>query len=414
MPNISEIAPAAPPGKVRSMSEVRVEVDHVWKKFRRGELHSSLRDLLPAVMRRLLGKGPRAAELQKGDFWAVRDLNFRLHAGEALGIIGPNGAGKSTTLKILSRILKPNSGSIKVQGRLSALIEVAAGFHPDLTGRENVFLNGAILGMTRREIQQQLDAIVAFSGVEKFIDTPVKRYSSGMQARLGYAVAAHLNPDILLVDEVLSVGDAQFQRKCVENMKERLRKGTAVIFISHNMPAVVDLCPRSLVLNGGECIFDGPSHEATARYMELLRDGEARTTSGRVEVLGWQFEPSKAQLRPGDPFTFEFRVRFRDTLEQPTFSLIVHRLADQLRIYDMAFQECGLAPRTYRAGEEVTVRVSGRMNLLRGVYTLGFNLFIPSEHEFAYRDPYLFQFTVQEDSSYAGMVDLGCRAEELA
>jgi lipopolysaccharide transport system ATP-binding protein len=395
------------------MSEVRVEVDRVWKKFRRGELHTSLRDLLPALGRRLFGRPAQRGQLRANDFWAVRDLSFQLRGGEALGIIGPNGAGKSTTLKILSRILRPNSGTVRIHGRLSALIEVAAGFHPDLTGRENIYLNGAILGMRRREIDTQLDAIIAFSGVEKAIDTPVKRYSSGMQARLGYAVAAHLEPDILLVDEVLSVGDAQFQRKCVENMKERLKKGTAVIFISHNMPAIVDLCPRALVLNAGVCVYDGPASEATARYMRLLRDGEARSSSGRVEVLGWKFEPPEGLLRPGEPFAFEFRVRFREALDCPTFGVIVHRLADQLRVYDMAMQECGLASRRYEAGEEATVRVRGCMNLLRGVYTLGFNIFIPSEHEFAYRDLYLFQFTIQEDSSYAGLVDLACEAEEV-
>ncbi len=395
------------------MGDVRVEVDRVWKKFRRGEMHLSLRHFLPALARRLLGRGPRSAQLQQDDFWAVRDLSFQLRGGEALGIIGPNGAGKSTTLKLLSRILRPTSGTMKVNGRLSALIEVAAGFHHDLTGRENIFLNGAILGMTRREIAAQLDAIIAFSGVEPFIDTPVKRYSSGMQARLGYAVAAHLSPDILLVDEVLSVGDAQFQRKCVENMKERSKKGTAVIFISHNMPAVVDLCPRSLVLNAGECIFDGPSSEATARYMDLLRDGQARSSTGPVEVLGWTFDPPGAVLSPGESFAFEFRVRFREALDRPTFSLIVHRLADQLRLYDMAVQECGLAPRRYEAGEEVSVRVAGRAHLLRGVYSLGFNIYLPSAASFAHRDPYLVQFTVQEDSSFAGMVDLACRAEEV-
>jgi lipopolysaccharide transport system ATP-binding protein len=394
-------------------NEVRVETDRVWKKFRRGELHTSLRDLLPALARRLLGRGPTAPQLQANDFWAVRDLSFQLRAGEALGIIGPNGAGKSTTLKILSRILRPNSGRIQIHGRLSALIEVAAGFHPDLTGRENVFLNGAILGMTRREIASRLDAIVAFSGVEKFLDTPVKRYSSGMQARLGYSVAAHLEPDILLVDEVLSVGDAQFQRKCVENMKERLRNGTAIIFISHNMPAVVDLCPRCLVLNAGQCVFEGPSAEATARYMELLRGDEARTSTGRCELLGWRFDPPGDEaLRPGEPFTFEFRLRFREAVEAPTFSLVVHRLSDQLRVYDTAMQECGLAARHYRAGEEVTVRVRGNMNLLRGLYTIGFVVCVPNEQEFLYRELYLHQFTVHEDASYAGVVDLACRAEE--
>ncbi len=314
---------------------------------------------------------------------------------------------------MLSRILRPNAGRVRIHGRLSALIEVAAGFHPDLTGRENVFLNGAILGMTRREIADRLDAIVAFSGVEKFLDTPVKRYSSGMQARLGYAVAAHLEPDVLLVDEVLSVGDAQFQRKCVENMKERLAKGTTVIFISHNMPAVVDLCPRSLVLNAGECVFDGPSGEATARYMELLRGGEARCSSGRCELLGWRFEPSGgATLRPGDEFAVEFRMRFREAVQRPTFSLIVHRLADQLAFMTWRRRSAVWRRGITRSGRKWTSRVTGRAHLLRGVYTLGFNVFIPSEHAFAYRDPYLHQFTIQEDSSYAGMADLACRAEE--
>jgi lipopolysaccharide transport system ATP-binding protein len=394
------------------MSDTCVEAEGVWKRFHRGEQHGNLRTLLPALASRLLGRGSGPAALGADDFWAVRDLSFTLRRGEGIGIIGPNGAGKSTTLKILSRILRPNRGRVRIRGRLSALIEVAAGFHPDLTGRENVFLNGAIMGLTQREVAARFDAIVDFSGVEAFIDTPVKRYSSGMQARLGYAVAAHLEPDVLLVDEVLSVGDAQFQRKCVENMKERLAKGTAVIFISHNLPAVVDLCPRSLVLNAGECIFDGRSSDATARYMELARDGGARSSSGRVEVLGWAFDPEGSALRPGDPFRFEFRARFTEAIDGPTFSLIVHRVSDQLRVYDVAMQECGLSPRRYEAGEEVVVQVDGRANLLRGVYTLGFNIFVPSEHEFAYRDPYLVQFTVHEESSYAGLVDLACRAEE--
>jgi lipopolysaccharide transport system ATP-binding protein len=395
------------------MSTPRIEVRHLWKKFRRGERHTSLRDLIPALAQRWLGRGPVPQELREGDFWALRDVSFQVHPGEALGIIGPNGAGKSTLLKVLSRILRPDRGALRVHGRLGALIEVAAGFHPDLTGRENIFLNGAILGMTRREIQRRLDAIIAFSGIEPFIDTPVKRYSSGMQARLGFSVAAHLEPDVLLVDEILSVGDAQFQRKCVASMKERLRQGVAVLFISHHMPAVVELCPRALVLSAGTVVFEGPSDEGTARYSELLRRPEPCAAAARVELLGWHFStPRPDAMRPGEEFEVEVRFRCLTALDQPTFNLVVHRLSDQLRVFDMAAQECGLAPRRYRAGEEVTLRLRGRANLLRGVYTVGFNIFLPAEHAFAFHDAHLHHFTVQEAASYAGMVDLGLTAEQ--
>ena len=201
-----------------------VRVEGVFKKFRRGELHDSLRDFVPALVRRAVG-GRRPEALETREFWAVQDVSFDVHRGEAFGIVGANGAGKSTILKLLSRIMPPTRGSVTIQGRLSALIEVSAGFHPDLTGRENVMLNGAILGMSRAEIRARFDAIVAFSGLEEFIDTPVKRYSSGMFARLGFSVAAHVQPDLLIVDEVLSVGDYLFQQKCIDRMNEIITGG---------------------------------------------------------------------------------------------------------------------------------------------------------------------------------------------
>jgi lipopolysaccharide transport system ATP-binding protein len=193
---------------------VAVTLDRVSKKFRKGQLHDSLRDLVPDLTRRLLGRGPvRSGELRGQEFWALKDVSFEVPKGEAFGIVGHNGAGKSTILKLLCRVMKPTQGHLTVQGRLSALIEAGAGFHPDLTGRENVYLNGTILGMSRSEIQRKFDEIVAFAGLAEFIDTPVKRYSSGMYARLGFSVGAHLEPDVLVVDEVLSVGDFCFRRR---------------------------------------------------------------------------------------------------------------------------------------------------------------------------------------------------------
>lgn len=252
------------------MTDLAIQVDRVWKKFRKGEMHDSLRDLIPAVCRRIIGRGPVADQLAQREFWALKDVSFSLPKGKSLGIIGPNGAGKSTMLKLLSRIIKPNRGSYQVHGRLSALIEVGAGFHPDLTGRENIYLNGVILGMTRKEISAKEDRIIDFAGVAEFIDTPIKRYSSGMMARLGFSVAAHMDPEILLIDEVLSVGDARFRDKCIRHMNSLLKSGISVVFISHVLDQVRSLCPNTLVLDHGQVKFNGPTDQAIDIYMDLL------------------------------------------------------------------------------------------------------------------------------------------------
>src|SRR5208283_1781807 len=252
---------------MKRMSDIAIRMEHVYKKFRKGEVYNSLRDLIPA----LTGQMFQHQELSKGDkreFWAVQDLSFEVKHGEAFGIIGHNGAGKSTALKMLSRIMKPTKGRIAVNGRLSALIEVSAGFHCDLTGRENIFLNGTILGMTRKEIQSKLDQIIAFSGIEEFIDTPVKRYSSGMFARLGFSVAAHVDPDVLIVDEVLSVGDSLFQLKCIERMQEVIRGGATVLFVSHNLKAVAEFCHRCLLLEKGRTTAIGTPQDVIATYLQ--------------------------------------------------------------------------------------------------------------------------------------------------
>jgi ABC-type polysaccharide/polyol phosphate transport system ATPase subunit len=232
--------------------------------------YASLRDELAHGFSSLLKKRPEE-DARREEFWALRDVSFEIKQGEAVGIIGRNGAGKSTLLKILSRITKPTKGRIEIEGHVASLLEVGTGFHPELTGRENIFLNGAILGMPRADIKKKFDEIVAFAEVEKFLDTPVKRYSSGMYMRLAFAVAAHLDPEILIVDEVLAVGDAQFQKKCLGKMGEVTKGGVTVIFVSHNLPAIATLTGQAIYLAGGKLQLKGQTSDVIKQY---LADGE--------------------------------------------------------------------------------------------------------------------------------------------
>jgi lipopolysaccharide transport system ATP-binding protein len=250
-----------------------IAVHELSKSYRIGELHSAygtLRDSLTAAAGRLVRR-ERGSHYE--EIWALRDVSFEVPTGQVLGIIGNNGAGKSTLLKILTRITTPSAGRIEIRGRVGSLLEVGTGFHPELTGRENVFLNGSVLGMRRQEIQQKFDQIVEFSGVERFIDTPVKRYSSGMSVRLAFAVAAHLEPEILLVDEVLAVGDAEFQRRCLGRMEDMSNSGRTIIFVSHQMQAVAQLCDRALLLQEGTVIRDGPGGDIVAEYLQTVGGG---------------------------------------------------------------------------------------------------------------------------------------------
>jgi lipopolysaccharide transport system ATP-binding protein len=259
--------------------------DGVSKKFRRGERHDSLRDLVPSLVRRAFGSQP-ADVLGAQEFWALRDVSFEVQPGEALGIIGANGAGKSTTLKLLTKILKPTKGRCGVRGRTGALIEVAAGFHPDLTGRENVYLQAAIMGMTRADTSKRFDDIVAFAGVGEFIDTQLKRYSSGMNARLGFAVAAHLEPEVLIIDEVLSVGDAMFQARCLERIRQLKAGGVALAFVSHNLPAVESLCHKVLWLHKGEAKYSGDPRKAIDLYLSTPSEDARQVSPASVQRSG--------------------------------------------------------------------------------------------------------------------------------
>lgn len=265
------------------MSDVSITVEGLGKRYRTGAaapyhrlsevLHRAPRALWRGLRRRVAPPAAAPSDLganqpiQGEEFWAVRDVSFSVREGEVLGIVGRNGAGKSTLLKLLSRITEPTTGRFGVRGRIGSLLEVGTGFHPELTGRENIFLSGTILGLSRREIRRSFDEIVAFAEIDKFLDTPVKRYSSGMYVRLGFAIAAHLNPEILIVDEVLAVGDRQFQAKCLGKMGEVAGAGRTVLFVSHNMVAVRQLTSRCIVLEGGTTQFDGSPAEAIDHYI---------------------------------------------------------------------------------------------------------------------------------------------------
>jgi homopolymeric O-antigen transport system ATP-binding protein len=285
------------------MSDWIIRIENLGKRYhvRReadGTSYVALRDVLADGLKSLF-RGRAPAPLGPEEFWALREFSLDVEPGQVVGIIGWNGAGKSTLLKILSRITRPSTGRIRLKGRVASLLEVGTGFHPELTGRENIYLNGTILGMTRREIASKFDAIVDFSGVEKFVDNPVKRFSSGMQVRLAFAVAAHLEPEILILDEVLAVGDAAFQRKCLGKMQDVASEGRTVLFVSHDLAAVEKLCGRAILLEGGRCTADGRPSETIARYqssfvegaftdLETRRDrkGQGAVRFTRIQTLG--------------------------------------------------------------------------------------------------------------------------------
>jgi len=249
-----------------------ITAENIGKKYIIGhqsnERYSTIRDVIANKFKGLLNSSKKSIEHE--EFWALKNINFEIKQGDRVGIIGRNGAGKSTLLKVLSRITEPTEGRVKVKGRVASLLEVGTGFHPELTGRENIFLNGAILGMSKNEIKRKFDEIVAFSEIERFLDTPVKRYSSGMYVRLAFAVAAHLEPEILVVDEVLAVGDAQFQQKCLGKMEEVGKEGRTVLFVSHNLSSIKALCDEAILLHKGNIKYKGDVTEAFDRYSNIL------------------------------------------------------------------------------------------------------------------------------------------------
>lgn len=314
-----------------------INVENLSKKFIIGheesEKYTALRDVLAKQAKKIFSfpfsSGRPKKTYTKEEFWALKDISFNVEAGERVGIIGRNGAGKSTLLKVLSRITEPSGGRITIKGRVASLLEVGTGFHPELTGRENIFLNGAILGMSRAEIRSKFDEIVAFAEVEKFLDTPVKRYSSGMYVRLAFAVAAHLEPEILIVDEVLAVGDASFQKKCLGKMEEVSKDhGRTVLFVSHDLNAISKLCTMAVLLNNGQIEEMGSVDKVASRYLlstENTSDKLIRQGSGEIKVQKLLFKNDRGEkvdaLKSYEPLVIEMYCESKEDLRNIEFCI---------------------------------------------------------------------------------------------
>jgi lipopolysaccharide transport system ATP-binding protein len=371
-----------------------IHINGLAKQYRIGALEERPMTLMETVAGAFTNPFRRAHSVMKGlsarnkandqIIYALRNVSFDVNRGEVVGIIGHNGAGKSTLLKILSRITEPSDGYAEVYGRVGALLEVGTGFHPELTGRENVFLNAAILGMKRDEIKRKFDEIVAFAEVEQFIDTPVKHYSSGMGVRLGFAVAAHIEPEILIVDEVLSVGDAAFQRKCLGKMSKVAGEGRTVLFVSHNMEAVQRLCTRCVLLEHGEVIDDGETQDVISKYLQRMREGLSiqyrasveegqRTALIEASVLGHDDVETQSVLF-GEPFTIQLTWQNTVTLpESIDYAIRVYDERDRFVTAVNTTQTNGLVPfeigtHTVRCRVETNLLTPGEYRIAIGAY----------------------------------------------
>ena len=375
------------------MADEVIRVEALGKKYVIGHQleqgYVSLRDVISQGARRLtshflrsLNGHPPSVSGRHEDFWALKDVSFEVSQGEVVGIIGRNGAGKSTLLKILSRITEPTTGRVRIRGRVASLLEVGTGFHPELTGRENVFLNGAILGMSREEIKRKFDEIVAFAEVEQFLDTPVKRYSSGMYVRLAFAVAAHLEPEILIIDEVLAVGDYEFQRRCLGKMNQVARGGRTVLFVSHNMTAIEELCPQSILLKNGSIERSGSTQQVVGHYLsstasntaweidgETEREGTGNARIMRLELLDAGVDMPIESLAFRQSFRLRIHYKAHKRLTDPRFGFAFLSEKGE-RVFLTETIEANLRIPALKEGEGRFDCVVSAPNLLPGLYSL--------------------------------------------
>ncbi|CAN5423467.1 hypothetical protein BH10CHL1_BH10CHL1_06830 [soil metagenome] len=368
------------------MSDTVIKVENLSKSYtirhQTGERYTALRDVLSNGVKdmgnRLLGRPNGHIDASSEEFWALNDVSFEVKQGESIGIIGRNGAGKSTLLKILSRITEPTSGRVRIKGRVASLLEVGTGFHPELTGRENIYLNGAILGMGSAEIRRKFDEIVAFAGIDKFLDTPVKRYSSGMYVRLAFAVAAHLEPEILVVDEVLAVGDAAFQKKCLGKMSDIAEKeGRTVLFVSHNMDAIQALCSKSLTLHSGQIIDIGIPYDQIQRYLNSFQSLNKFNTNEPVQ-LGEDLWLDKFCACPhvvtnGSNLLLEIAFSSQNLTSFSQLAILIYSsLGTRVAILDMRSQH---QPLTFDHSGKCYITITIRsLPLIEGDYDLGLYL----------------------------------------
>lgn len=384
-------------------------MDNLSKRYFLGARTSGQRTLRDA----LLGIGAGRQSLD--ELWALQDINFSVQPGEVVGIIGRNGAGKSTLLKVLSRITEPTTGRIEIYGRIGSLLEVGTGFHPELSGRENIFLNGAILGMRRVDIVRRFDEMIAFAGVERFVDTPVKRYSSGMFLRLAFAVAAHLDPEILIVDEVLAVGDVVFQQKCLDKMGDVAKAGRTVLFVSHNMPAIKHLCPRAIVLNAGSLTFDGSTDEAVRAYLsnafgdsgqnghDLRLMNPEPDDSKSFEVTSIEILDESGEVRPaistGDYARFRISWRANEAVRNAGVELGVYTL-EGVPLIQYSTRPVSVVDVSIQQGMNTIECEFPQFPLAAGQYYLSVGLTRPML-EWLYRNDQFALFTVEPGDVFA-------------
>jgi len=391
-----------------------VVFDAIWKKFRLGEHHDSLRDLVPSLARRLL-KPQNSTDLGEHQFWVLENVSFEVNRGDALGIIGPNGAGKSTTLKLLTKILRPTRGRCEVHGRVGALIEVAAGFHPDLTGRENINLQGAIMGMKRADIERRFADIVDFAEVGSFIDTQVKRYSTGMNARLGFSIAAHLDPDVLIIDEVLSVGDMAFQQRCVDRMRAFRQQGVTTVFVSHNLQAVSQLCSHALYLNHSMQAI-GSVNTVIQKYLASL--GSARASSDAssplkviAAVLTDEHGNPPASVSPGARLQLRVTYLRSSEISGVTLGFILYRSTDLLVVYNGNVTDDAVHLPAQNGTHMIDFTF--RPHVTRGQYHIECHVFHNSSQRFLSRFAPAATFSVEETQTYDGIADIELEARPV-